>query len=46
MEKDQQKKAVILKEISFWKTNSLLPEHYCDFLGSIIYVGVLKQFTL
>lgn len=39
MEKDQQKKAVILKEISFWKTNSLLPEHYCDFLTQLYTEG-------
>ena len=34
----EEKKETILKEIAFWKTNKLLPEHYCDFLTTL-YTG-------
>lgn len=36
---DSQKKKVILNEISFWKKNKLLPEHYCDFLTTLYSEG-------
>lgn len=36
---NSQKKAVILNEISFWKKNKLLPEHYCDFLMTLYSEG-------
>lgn len=34
----EEKKDTILNEIAFWKTNKLLPEHYCDFLTTL-YTG-------
>lgn len=36
---NSQKKEVILNEISFWKKNKLLPEHYCDFLMTLYSEG-------
>ncbi|RIJ67597.1 hypothetical protein CW357_10740 [Rummeliibacillus sp. TYF005] len=36
---NSQKKEVILNEISFWKKNKLLPEHYCDFLTTLYSEG-------
>lgn len=35
----EEKKETILKEIAFWKTNRLLPEHYCDFLTTLYSGG-------
>ncbi|MDQ0299735.1 hypothetical protein J2S78_002155 [Salibacterium salarium] len=29
---DEERKEVIINEIKYWKTNKMLPEHYCDFL--------------
>ncbi|MEC1179954.1 hypothetical protein P9B03_15750 [Metasolibacillus meyeri] len=34
-----QKKQIILNEITFWKQNKLLPEHYCDFLTTLYTEG-------
>lgn len=34
----EEKKDIILHEIAFWKTNKLLPAHYCDFLTTL-YTG-------
>lgn len=34
-----QRKQIILNEISFWKQNKLLPEHYCDFLSTLYTEG-------
>ncbi len=34
----QEKKGILIKEITFWKMNKLLPEHYCDFLLTL-YTG-------
>lgn len=36
---NSQKRMVILNEISFWKKNKLLPEHYCDFLTTLYSEG-------
>lgn len=33
-----EKKKIIVNEITFWKQNKLLPEHYCDFLMTL-YTG-------
>ncbi|ARD46775.1 hypothetical protein [Sporosarcina sp. P33] len=37
MSKD--KKQIIISEIRYWKTNKLLPEHYCDFLITLYAQG-------
>lgn len=34
-----QKKQIIINEISFWKQNKLLPEQYCDFLMTLYTEG-------
>ncbi|MFX3674410.1 MAG: hypothetical protein ACE3JQ_08185 [Paenisporosarcina sp.] len=34
-----QRKEVILNEIQFWKKNTLLPAHYCDFLTALYSGG-------
>lgn len=34
-----QRKQIIINEISFWKKNKLLPEHYCDFLLALYAQG-------
>ena len=34
-----QRKQIILNEITFWKQNKLLPEHYCDFLMTLYTEG-------
>lgn len=34
-----QKKQIILNEITFWKQNKLLPAHYCDFLMTLYLEG-------
>lgn len=34
-----QRKKIILNEITFWKQNKLLPEHYCDFLSTLYTEG-------
>lgn len=34
-----QRKQIILNEITFWKKNKLLPEHYCDFLMTLYTEG-------
>lgn len=34
-----QRKQIIMNEISFWKKNKLLPEHYCDFLLALYAQG-------
>lgn len=34
-----QKKQIIMNEITFWKQNKLLPEHYCDFLMTLYSEG-------
>lgn len=34
-----QRKQIIMNEISFWKKNKLLPEHYCDFLLTLYAQG-------
>jgi len=33
------KKQIIISEIRYWKTNKLLPEHYCDFLITLYAQG-------
>lgn len=33
-----ERKKIIVNEITFWKKNKLLPEHYCDFLMTL-YTG-------
>lgn len=39
MDNDKEKKKVIISEITFWKNNQLLPEHYCDFLTQLYTEG-------
>lgn len=39
MDNEQIKKKLIIREISFWKKNHLLPEHYCDFLMQLYTEG-------
>ncbi|MGN7476602.1 hypothetical protein ACTHOQ_02010 [Solibacillus silvestris] len=34
-----QKKQIIMNEITFWKQNKLLPEQYCDFLMTLYSEG-------
>lgn len=34
-----QRKQIILNEITFWKQNKLLPAHYCDFLMTLYTEG-------
>lgn len=34
-----ERKQIILNEITFWKQNKLLPEHYCDFLMTLYTEG-------
>ncbi|KYG92272.1 hypothetical protein MHH70_04510 [Metasolibacillus sp. FSL H7-0170] len=34
-----QRKQIIINEITFWKQNKLLPEHYCDFLTTLYTEG-------
>ncbi|WP_274309581.1 hypothetical protein [Solibacillus daqui] len=34
-----QKKQIIINEITFWKQNKLLPGHYCDFLMTLYSEG-------
>ena len=34
-----QRKQIIVNEITFWKKNKLLPEHYCDFLMTLYTEG-------
>ena len=34
-----QKKQILVNEITFWKKNKLLPEHYCDFLMTLYTEG-------
>ncbi|MBU8905681.1 hypothetical protein [Desertibacillus haloalkaliphilus] len=36
---DPRRKETIIKEIKYWKQNSLLPEHYCDFLLTLYTEG-------
>lgn len=38
-----QRKKIILNEITFWKQNKLLPEHYCDFLTTLYTEGDHKD---
>lgn len=35
----KEKKQIIISEIRYWKTNKLLPEHYCDFLITLYAQG-------
>ena len=37
------KKQIIMNEITFWKQNKLLPEHYCDFLMTLYSEGNNEQ---
>lgn len=39
MDNDKEKKKIIISEISFWKSNQLLPAHYCDFLTQLYTEG-------
>lgn len=39
----QQHKRVIVNEITFWKQNKLLPEHYCDFLIALYTKGEKEE---
>ncbi|MGM9950610.1 MAG: hypothetical protein ACI33P_10810 [Lysinibacillus sp.] len=34
-----QRKQIIINEITFWKQNKLLPSHYCDFLMTLYTEG-------
>lgn len=34
-----QRKKIIMTEINYWKSNKLLPEHYCDFLITLYAQG-------
>lgn len=43
MDNEKKKKELIMKEITFWKANHLLPEHYCDFLTQLYSGG--KELT-
>jgi hypothetical protein len=36
---DQDRRAIIIKEIQYWKRSKLLPEHYCDFLLNLYNSG-------
>jgi hypothetical protein len=36
---DQDKRAVIIREIQYWKRSKLLPEQYCDFLLNLYSSG-------
>lgn len=38
-----QRKQIILNEITFWKQNKLLPDHYCDFLMTLYTEGNYEQ---
>lgn len=38
-----QRKQIILNEITFWKQNKLLPEHYCDFLIALYAQGEMTE---
>ena len=38
-----QKKQIIMNEITFWKQNKLLPEHYCDFLMTLYSEGKQQE---
>lgn len=38
-----QRKQIIINEITFWKQNKLLPEHYCDFLMTLYTEGELND---
>ena len=37
-----QRKQIIINEITFWKQNKLLPEHYCDFLMTLYTEGTYQ----
>lgn len=41
-----QRKQIILNEITYWKQNKLLPEHYCDFLSTIYTEGNHEDETI
>jgi len=36
---NSKRKQIIMSEITYWKENKLLPEHYCDFLISLYSQG-------
>lgn len=36
---DKKRKETIIKEIQYWKTSKLLPDHYCDFLLTLYTEG-------
>ncbi|MCJ8006856.1 hypothetical protein ACFFF5_00945 [Lederbergia wuyishanensis] len=36
---DDKRKKIILKEITFWKQNKMLPEHYCNYLIALYTEG-------
>ncbi|MBS4199696.1 hypothetical protein KHA93_08510 [Bacillus sp. FJAT-49732] len=36
---DDKRKKIILKEITFWKQNNMLPEHYCNYLIALYTEG-------
>lgn len=38
-----QRKQIIVNEITFWKQNKLLPEHYCDFLMTLYTEGQYSE---
>lgn len=38
-----QRKKIILNEITFWKQNKLLPGHYCDFLMTLYTEGNYEE---
>ncbi|WP_067836996.1 hypothetical protein [Amphibacillus sediminis] len=42
---DEQRRAVIINEIRYWKENHLLPDHYCDFLFALYTEGEQLETT-
>ena len=42
----KQRKQIIINEITFWKQNRLLPEHYCDFLMTLYTEGEYAETEL
>lgn len=36
---DEARKETVIKEINYWKTHQLLPEHYCDYLLALYTEG-------
>ena len=41
-----QRKQIILNEITFWKKNKLLPERYCNFLMKVVWKQCVTQYLI